>query len=135
MYVIDVSEPSSFDGCRGPNDILQISAMPCESCYIQDGKNCFKKFTTDGADWYNGHRNLWNETCANNYPKCASCLFRDEDQLMSLKPPEQCDPTDCKTMEIGVDPCFAMSSCECFCLKANFLIEKCPDVKPDWLSG
>ena len=88
-----------------------------------------------GADWYNGHNNLLDQTCPHNCPKCASCLLRDEDQLMSLKPPEQCDPTECKTMEIGVDPCHSPDSCECFCLEANSLIEKCPDVQPDWLTG
>ena len=132
LYIIDVSEPSSFHGCRGPNEIFEMKS--CKSCCIQDGKDCFKK-DGHGADWYSGQHNLLDQTCPHNCPKCASCLLRDEDQLMSLKPPEQCDPTDCKTMEIGVDPCFSLDSCECFCLKANYLTEHCPDVKPDWLSG
>ena len=131
LYVIAVLEPSSLHGCRGPNEIFEMKS--CKSCCIQDGKDCFKK-DGHGADWYSGQHNLLDQTCPHNCPKCASCLLRDEDQLMSLKPPEQCNPKDCKTMEIGIDPCFA-PGCECFCSEANRLMEKCPDVKPDWLPG
>ena len=131
--VIDVSEPSSFHGCRGPNEIF--GKKSCKSCCVQDGKDCFKKAGDDGVNWYNVHHDLLDQTCPDNCPKCASCLLRDEDQLMSLKPPEQCEPEDCKTMETGLDPCYGRDSCECFCSEANHLMEKCPDVKPDWLPG
>ena len=132
LYVI---EPSSLHGCRGPDEIFEMK--PCESCCIQDGKDCIKKSrdcALECGTWYNTRENLFDQRCPYGCPKCASCLLRDEEQLMSLKPPEQCNPKDCKTMEIGVDPCFA-PGCECFCSEANRLMEKCPDVKPDWLPG
>ena len=132
LYVI---EPSSLHGCRGPDEIFEMK--PCESCCIQDGKDCIKKSrdcALECGTWYNTRENLFDQRCPYGCPKCASCLLRDEEQLMSLKPPEQCNPKDCKTMEIGIDPCFA-PGCECFCSEANRLMEKCPDVKPDWLPG
>jgi len=53
--------------------------------------------------------------------------------LLSLIPPASCNPAECATMDVGVDPCFAMGSCECFCNTANHLLRTCPQAKPDWL--
>ena len=135
LYVIAVLEPSSLHGCRGPNEIFEMKS--CKSCCIQGVRDCFKSEATGGADWYNRQRFLSDQTCPDDCPKCASCLLRDEEQLMSLKPPEQCNPRDCRTMEIGVDPCCSRCpySCECFCYQTNRLMMYCPDVKPDWFSG
>ena len=132
LHFIDVLQPSSFEGCRGPDQTYM--GISCNSCCIPEGTDCIKKKSQiHEMRWYNIYQFLRDQACPNNCPKCASCLLSDEDSLMSLKPPKQCNPSDCTTMQIHVDPCHDPDSCECFCKKVNVLTEKCPDTKPDWL--
>lgn len=119
---------SATDGCRAPSDIYE--GISCDSCCDQNVGDCQEY---SGEIWYNAIRYLSSPTCSEACPKCASCSARDEKTLLELIPPVQCNPSECEALDIGVDPCFGIGSCECFCETANHLLQKCPQVKPDWI--
>jgi len=121
--------PSSpTDGCRAPTEFYD--GVACESCCDQNMADCIEH---SGEEWYNSVRFLPNIDCPSACPRCASCSIRNEDRLKGLTVPPSCNPFDCSSMDIGIDPCFARDSCECFCETANHLLEVCPQIKPDWL--
>jgi len=121
---------SAVDGCRDPR--IPYNDVSCDVCCDQNLDNCLEY---SGDEWYNSIEYFYAQDCPDACPKCASCFSRDEDNLKKLVPPEGCNPADCETMDIGVDPCFARGSCECFCETANDLMAKCPQVEPSWVKN
>lgn len=124
----NVPPASPTDGCRAPTEFYD--GVSCESCCDQNMADCIER---SGEEWYNSVRFLPNADCPSACPRCASCSIRDEESLKKLTVPPECNPSDCADMNIGIDPCFARGSCECFCDTANTLLEMCPQIKPDWL--
>lgn len=123
-----VPPASPTDGCRAPTEVYD--GVSCESCCDQNMDDCIEH---SGDEWYNSVRFLPNADCPTACPRCASCSIRAEENLKALAVPPQCNPADCADMNIGIDPCFARDSCECFCETANNLLENCPQITPDWL--
>jgi len=119
---------SPTDGCRAPTETY--NEMDCAECCVRSAGDCQVK---SGTSWYHDIKLLDTHECPDTCPPCASCSIRDENSIQSLSPPADCNPNECSTMDIGVDPCFARESCECFCQLANDLLGRCPQISPDWL--
>eukprot|EP00808_Paulinella_micropora_P017443 g8724.t1 len=71
------------------------------------------------------------QPCDSDCPPCADCLARFEQDLAQLGQRPECDCS----REYGVDPCSFFSSCGCYCLRYNSLIERCPHFATQPLSG
>lgn len=121
---------SPVDGCRDPR--IPYNDVSCDVCCDQNLKDCLEY---SGEEWYNSIEYFYSQDCPDACPKCASCFTRDEENLKALVPPEGCNPIHCEDMDIGIDPCFARGSCECFCETANELMAKCPQVDPSWIQS
>jgi hypothetical protein len=115
------SEPEATIGCRDP--LQDGCAVCCETISGEDaGESCVRKSPSSGSDWYNSSESL-DGPCPSDCEPCAQCSFRDEEQLSQMEPRPECA---CDTIDIGIDPCFAPMSCECFCQSYAALAEACP---------
>lgn len=95
-------------------------------CRPLDNGMCTQLSWTGGPEtktkpWYNAQRAL-GKPCPGDCRPCARCLERDSDNLARMKAPEGCD---CAAIEVGVDPCHAPMSCECFCSRWKRLTDLC----------
>jgi len=57
-------------------------------------------------------------------PPCAKCT--DPQRRLPKAKPSGCD---CNSIDIGVDPCFFVGSCPCFCSRVASLLAQCPHLK------
>jgi hypothetical protein len=115
-------EPDATTGCRGPEQ--EGCAECCEPTTDAGGEqSCARKSATSGSDWYNSIESLGAGACPSDCEACAQCSFRDEEQLAEMETRPDCA---CDTIVIGIDPCFAPMSCECYCQTYNSLAEACP---------
>jgi len=125
-----VAEAASAPPCTAP------SQDGCETCCrpLENGQ-CTELSWTGGPDskakpWYNARRAM-GKACPPDCRKCAECLDRDRETLEKLKRPDDCV---CEERDLGVDPCHAPMSCECFCSRYARLAAMCVDAKPDRLA-
>jgi len=114
--------PKALVGCRSPEE------PGCTSCCIFEGKSCtVMTWSSRGSDgtvspWYN--ESASEKECPSNCPPCASCLQRNEQELRTLLASgKECD---CAKTQIGIDPCFALQSCACYCTRLKDLSRACP---------
>lgn len=112
----------SLVGCRGPND------PNCGSCSVPGpGGQAGYRTTSSGSDWYNIGAVTEPETCAEPCRACASCTYRDEQELKALPARPECEPCPDNA---GIDPCFGAGSCECWCFQNKRLTAACPTLAP-----
>jgi len=115
------AEPEATIGCRAPQE--QGCEQCCETATGADGiASCVVRSASSGGDWYNAVESL-DEACPQDCPPCAACSLRDEEQLTELEARSDCA---CDSIVVGIDPCFAPMSCECFCQGYSALAQACP---------
>ena len=111
-------------GCRDP-------ANPdCVSCRVGEpsSSDCRVKFWSggeysDAKPWYNGARICGDQD--KDLKACASCDKRTEESLRLLSAKPLATKEACESIEIGIDPCFAIGSKECFCQRYLSAYKKC----------
>ena len=124
----------SYFGCRQP--IEHFNGLSCKGCYRHSGfgdDNCTYFSGDFKHNWYHTQTMCKYGPDPERTPKCASCFSRDENELMSLNQPLNCEYKNCHSVTIGGDPCYNPTSCECFCRNALYLLKICPAAKPKWL--
>jgi hypothetical protein len=124
-----------FPGCRSPDD------LGCARCCDPEfpagervakgvlGPTCIERSWNGGgaspvAPWFNVAHRIFGP-CPQDCPRCSSCTKWDEEQLLKMPCQPECD---CKTIRIGVDPCFGKGSCECYCAGMRGAARSCPGV-------
>lgn len=117
------------EACRGPE-------FPgCGACCEENAAEhtCSILSSSDGdaepgfIPWYNNWH-LRDGDCPADCRPCASCLSRDEREYAALGARPECR---CETLEIGIDPCFAPNSCECYCQNKLRILRACPHLSPE----
>lgn len=105
----------SFVGCRSPRE------PGCAEC--KAGENDYRRSHSD-ADWYNssGVEAVCEPVC----PPCALCTFHDERIARDFELRQECLPC----VETGVDPCFDVETCACWCRQRDVLRAACPTLVP-----
>lgn len=113
-------------GCRAPGE--PGCSECCEQSPSTSGESTCVRYSSQAgwSDWYNVSR-LDGATCASTCARCAQCTLREEQELRALVRPTGCD---CSTTDIGIDPCIAPDSCECYCERYLSGIRNCPQLVP-----
>jgi hypothetical protein len=115
--------------CRGPE-------FPgCGACCRENAAQhtCIILSSSDGdaepgfIPWYN-NTEFRDGDCPADCRPCASCLSRDEREYAKLGSRPECR---CESLEIGIDPCFAPSSCECYCQRKLRILRACPHLSAE----
>lgn len=111
---------SARSGCRSPEE------PGCATCCIPQGSCMVRSWNAGGVTgvkpWYDVSES--RSSCPAGCAQCASCVLRTEEELCQLlATPRACD---CAKIQIGIDPCFAASSCECYCSRYASLTSACP---------
>ena len=100
----------------------------CNPCCIEeeDGRCTLRAWETLGVDvsgiepWYNAQTSAG--VCPEGCRPCSRCDRRARREIDELGARPECDCSK----PVGIDPCFAPSSCECFCRLATSLASRCP---------
>lgn len=112
------SPDPSLQGCRGPLDTQCAVCRGPEGGYLHASPN---------QDWYNKASVAPPEGCKQGCPACASCSYREEQQVKALERRPECLP--CGPSD---DACFdAPGSCKCWCETRSKLMRACPTLFPD----
>ena len=116
--------------------------MSCTSCFIKSSPtSCVTNYwsgppieSSETRPWYNGQSSSEEKIpCDDTIPPCAQCSQRNEDELLTLFPPEglpDCNEATCDNITIGGDPCFSLGGCEWYCSTLKRLKQICPHISP-----
>ena len=114
-------EPESTVGCRAPQE--PGCGICCQELTDEAFEpSCIQKSATGDSDWFDSVERL-DGPCPSDCEPCAACSLRDEQQLVNMEARPDCN---CGSIDIGIDPCFAPMSCECYCQSYSALTETCP---------
>jgi hypothetical protein len=116
--------PDALVGCRAPDEpgcVLCCTGTTDDGrCSYLEGDEDWSQYDVD--PWYNAS-GVMDGPCPDDCPACAQCSERTEQALREFESRPECD---CPTLEIGIDPCFAPDSCECYCVRLQSAMQACP---------
>jgi hypothetical protein len=110
--------PAALQGCRAPDE------PGCETCYVFHTDGTCSAYSTFGRrpDDSGYNTGILTTDCPTDGARCASCTPEAEAALCRNTPPSDCDCS----IDAGIDPCFAPSSCGCYCSAYSADRQACP---------
>ena len=110
----------SLRGCRGPSD------AGCAVCRELGDVEQYRSRSGDGVGYNSTSISPPPGSCSSTLcPACATCSYVYEQASRELPARPECEPCG---PQPGIDPCFDLETCGCWCAKRAVLSAACPTV-------